>query len=115
MKGTSVTVPAAAKPKPAAKLAVTSIKITNKTSSGYRVTATFTAPAGVQKVLMPTWTARNGQDDLVWHAATVNGNTATFYVSASSHKNEKGTYYTHVYVYDTKGAYAFDGTTVEVK
>ncbi len=115
MKGTSVTVPAAAKPKPAAKLAVTSIKITDKTSSGYRVTATFTAPAGVQKVLMPTWTARNGQDDLVWHAATVKGNTATFYVSASSHKNEKGTYYTHVYVYDTKGAYAFDGTTVEVK
>ena len=116
--GTTVTVPAASSggnTTPSGKLQVTGIQITDKTSSGYRVTATFTAPAGVQKVLMPTWTARNGQDDLVWHAATVNGNTATFYVSTSSHKNEKGTYYTHVYVYDTKGAYAFDGTTVEVK
>ncbi len=35
---------------------------------------------------MPTWTNANGQDDLVWHQASVSGDTATFYVPSSAHK-----------------------------
>lgn len=90
------------------------VKITELTSKGYRVTATFSAPAGVKSVKMPTWTEKNGQDDLIWHEASISGNTATFYVPVSSHNNESGVYYTHIYVYDVNGAYALEGITVRV-
>lgn len=90
------------------------VKVTELTSKGYRVTATFSAPAGVKSVKMPTWTEKNGQDDLIWHEASVSGNTATFYVPVSSHNNESGVYYTHIYVYDVNGAYALEGITVRV-
>ena len=67
-----------------------------------------------EEVQMPTWTAKNDQDDIVWHIASISGNTATFYVPVSSHNNESGVYYTHVYVYDVNGAYALEGITVRV-
>ena len=52
---------------------------------------------------MPTWSDRNGQDDLVWHEATLSGNTATFYVRTTDHKSETGSYTTHIYADDTRG------------
>ncbi len=55
---------------------------------------------------MPTWTTANGQDDLVWHQATVSGDTATFYVPTSAHKGESGVYNTHIYLYDSTGKLA---------
>ena len=82
---------------------ISNIRITEVSSGGYRVTCTVTDASGVAKVKMPTWTMKDGQDDLVWHEATLNGNTATFYVKASDHKNEPGKYITHIYAYDTKG------------
>ena len=85
------------------ELAIHDVTISNASNDGYQVTAAFSAPAGVKEVLMPTWTKKNGQDDVVWHKATVSGNTATFYVSAADHNNEKGEYITHVYVYDNNG------------
>ena len=47
---------------------------------------------------MPTWTNANGQDDLVWHQASVSGDTATFYVPSSAHKGESGAYTTHIFL-----------------
>ena len=82
---------------------ISNIRITEVSSGGYRVTCTVTDASGVARVKMPTWTVKNGQDDLVWHEATLNGNTATFYVKASDHKNEPGKYITHIYADDTKG------------
>ena len=82
---------------------ISNIRITEVSSGGFRATCTVTDPSGVKKVTMPTWTEANGQDDLVWHEATLNGNTATFYVKASDHKNEPGKYIMHIYAYDTKG------------
>ncbi|MGI6106449.1 MAG: GBS Bsp-like repeat-containing protein, partial [Lachnospiraceae bacterium] len=67
----------------AAAPTVDSITISNVSSSGYDVTATFTAAAGVSSVQMPTWTENNGQDDLIWYNAAVSGNTATYHVSTS--------------------------------
>lgn len=90
------------------------VKVTELTSKGYRVTATFSAPAGVKSVKMPTWTEKNGQDDLIWHEASISGNTATFYVPVSSHNNEYGTYNTHVYVYDVLERETLKGVTVTV-
>lgn len=85
---------------------ISKVSVSNVTSNGYKVTAKFSAPAGVSQVYMPTWTDKNGQDDIVWHKASVSGNTATYTVSIKNHKNESGLYRTHVYVYDTQGRYA---------
>ena len=104
LKGENVTVPASSNA--STSLSVGDVSITELSSSGYRVTAKLNAPAGVSKVLMPTWTTANGQDDLVWHQATVNGDTATFYVPASAHKGESGAYTTHIYLYDRTGKLA---------
>ena len=82
---------------------ISNIRITEVSSGGYRVTCTVTDASGVAKVKMPTWTLKDGQDDLVWHEATLSGNTATFYVKVSDHKNEPGRYITHIYADDTKG------------
>ena len=83
-------------------------------AEGYKVTVRFSSPSGVREVLMPTWTQNKGQDDLVWHKASVSGSTAVFTVKTSAHKNETGSYVTHIYVYDTKGKQALKGLNVNV-
>ena len=82
---------------------ITDIRVTDISSSGYRVTCTVTDPSGVAGVTMPTWTLKNGQDDLVWHEAAISGSTATFYIKATDHNNEPGDYLTHIYATDGKG------------
>mgnify|MGYP000409343555 CR=1 FL=1 len=82
---------------------ISNVRISEVTPNGYRVTCTVTDPSGVKTVKMPTWSDRNGQDDLVWHEATLNGNTATFYVRTADHKSETGSYTTHIYADDTRG------------
>ena len=108
LKGVNVTVPSAAvtPPTPSSSLSIGDVSITELSASGYRVTAKINAPSGVSKVLMPTWTNAKGQDDLVWHQASVSGDTATFYVSSSAHKGESGAYTTHIYLYDKAGKLA---------
>lgn len=91
---------------------IVKITVSEVSSTGYRVTAQIEASRGISKVLMPTWTEANGQDDLVWHQASVSQNTATCYIRTSDHKNEYGTYITHVYVYDADGDFALKGTYV---
>ena len=60
--------------------------------------------AGNKKsVRVAVWSEKNGQDDLVWHQATVKGNQAKFTVKTNSHKKESGKYITDIYVYDKKG------------
>ena len=82
---------------------IMSAKVSNVSSDGYTVTVTFDAQEGVSSLQLPTWTEKNGQDDLVWHNASVSGNTATFHVKASDHKGETGSYITHIYLTDKKG------------
>ena len=116
LEGVNVTVPQGSSGQQTQEKApqITSIKATEVTDTGYRVTVSFTASAGVREVLMPTWTERNGQDDLIWHQADVNGDTAEFYVPVSSHRKESGTYITHVYVKDVNGRQALEGIQTEV-
>ena len=108
LKGVNVTVPSATVTPsvPSSSLSIGDVSVTELSASGYRVTAKINAPSGVSKVLMPTWTNANGQDDLVWHQASVSGDTATFYVSSSAHKGESGAYTTHIYLYDNAGKLA---------
>ena len=88
---------------------ITNAKITDVDSTGYTVTCTVTDTNGVNRVQFPTWTDKNGQDDLLsdWEvnpkaSGTRNGNsnTFTFRVKTSDHNNESGVYYTHIYAYD---------------
>lgn len=61
-------------------------------------------PSGVASVKFPTWTSKNGQDDLKWHEGTYLGNgTWRVVINKSEHKNESGEYITHIYGYDGAG------------
>ncbi|MBM6842356.1 GBS Bsp-like repeat-containing protein, partial [[Clostridium] spiroforme] len=56
----------------------------------------------------PTWTEKNGQDDITWERgeAVSQGNRTykvTYQVKKSAHNNETGTYNTHIYAYDANG------------
>lgn len=85
---------------------ISDMQISGVSSKGYRVTCTIKAESGlgVSKAQFPTWTSKNGQDDIIWKDGEIkNGSQATFYVSASEHNNEKGPYITHIYAYDAIG------------
>ena len=76
---------------------------------GYIIATTNTGPgqasenvtiyqANSQKVLFPTWTEYNGQDDIDWmraESSNVLVHTVTIY--KSSHNNETGNYNVHIY------------------
>ncbi len=83
---------------------ISSITISKVSSSGYRVSCSVSDNVGVTRVAFPTWTSKNGQDDITWKDGTiVNGNQASIYISVADHKNEQGSYITHIYAYDKAG------------
>lgn len=83
---------------------LTNAQITDLNDDGFTVTCQVSdADSGIASVLFPTWTDANGQDDLIWHQATISGNTASYRVSYSQHNNELGTYTVHAYAYDGAG------------
>lgn len=91
---------------------IRNIQVSNVTSKGYDVSCTVTDNVGVNRVVFPTWTDRNGQDDLTsewWsvdHFATRGtqyGDTWTFHVDIADHNHESGLYHTHIYAYDDAG------------
>ena len=82
---------------------ISNAKITNVSRSGYTVTCTVTDDNAVDRVLMPTWSENNGQDDLIWYTANRSGDTYTIEVKTSNHKNDSGKYHTDIYAYDSEG------------
>ena len=98
-------------PEPDTKAPVISnVKVSNITAEGYDISCTVTDNVGVNRVMFPTWTTANGQDDLLsdWSTnakarGTRNGNTWTFHVNIADHNNERGAYLTHIYAYDDAG------------
>ena len=76
------------------------VKVSNVTKDGYNVAATVSNVQDVSKALFPTWTEKNGQDDLTWSEGVIQGNTITYSVKTSDHNSEAGSYVTHVYLYD---------------
>lgn len=93
-----------------------------RTPDGYIASCKAIDNTGVSKVLFPTWTAKNGQDDLDenWAAdnssvkGIKNGNYYTFSVKMSEHNNEEGIYYTHIYAYDLYGNESSTDITINV-
>ena len=63
------------------------------------------SPKGVRTVQVPTWSAKDGQDDIRWYEAArqANGDYKVS-VKASDHKNSTGLYYVHLYYIQNDGS-----------
>ena len=75
------------------------------------------SPKGVRAVQVPTWSDKDGQDDLRWYEATrqANGDYKVS-VKASDHKNSTGKYHVHLYYIQNDGSRVGVGTaTTEVE
>lgn len=101
----------------------TRAEIVNKDKYGYDVYIYGVNDSGgsnINRVQFPTWTSKNGQDDLDtnWGNSTTSrgtnlGNgTWKFHVNTADHNTEYGEYITHIYVYDNAGNYSMIGVNV---
>lgn len=96
------------------KPVISNVQVSDISSSGYTVSCTVTDNHKVARVQFPTWTEKNGQDDIQadWTTAskasgTKNGDVYTYRVNISDHNNESGVYHTHIYAFDTSGNSSF--------
>ncbi|WP_313168076.1 GBS Bsp-like repeat-containing protein [Streptococcus parasuis] len=72
----------------------------------------ITAPRGLTKVYVPTWTEAGGQDDIVWHEAQLQTDgTYLAKITKSEHKNNTGKYISHVYYQGLDGTLTAIGAT----
>ncbi len=82
---------------------IRNIEVSDVSATGYTITCEVSDMSGVSQVAFPTWTEKNGQDDLLWKDGTITGSTVTFRVDAAEHNNEEGKYITHIYATDIYG------------
>ena len=70
------------------------------------------SPKGVRTVQVPTWSDKDGQDDIRWYEATRQSNgDYKVSVKASDHKNSTGKYHIHLYYIQNDGSRIGIGTT----
>ncbi len=85
--------------KPKASFAIENNNTQNGTFDA--VITNINAPLGVKEVLVPSWSLENGQDDLIWHKATKQGDGSyRVTIKASEHKGNKGNYRADAYIVD---------------
>jgi hypothetical protein len=97
-------------PKPSAKVTITKISETS-----YKVTVSDT-PVYITSIQLPTWTEKNGQDDIQWYSTTKNADdTFTRIFSIAEHNLEGGKYNIHVYGHNavTNSLTCLTGTSIE--
>lgn len=79
-------------PRPSAKA-----KIIKESPTTYKVTITD-VPVYIDSIQVPTWTEKNGQDDIQWYKATKTADGSYYVIfSEATHNLEAGTYNVHVY------------------
>ena len=89
---------------PTADLTITGLN--NTTGSYDLVISNLVAPRGFKEVLVPTWSEKNGQDDIIWYKAAKQANgDYKVTVRSSNHKGDSGLYNSHVYLVDNDGKY----------
>ena len=89
---------------PKADLAITGLN--NATGSYDLVISNLVAPRDFKEVLVPTWSEKNGQDDIIWYKAAKQANgDYKVTVRSSNHKGDSGLYNSHVYLVDNDGKY----------
>lgn len=115
IKEGTVNIPASDKEAPV----ISNVKVSNITTEGYDVSCTVTDNVGVNRVMFPTWTVLNDQDDIIkdWGSdpktrGTQSGNTWTFHVNIADHNNERGAYLTHIYAFDDAGNHSAVGSEI---
>ena len=70
------------------------------------------SPKGVRTVQVPTWSDKDGQDDIRWYEAARQSNgDYKVSVKASDHKNSTGKYHIHLYYIQNDGSRVGVGTT----
>ncbi len=87
---------------------ISDISITEVSASGYTINCIVKDDFYIDRVSFPTWTSKNGQDDLPAYFMTTqlgtrNGDMFSFRVNASAHNYETGEYNTHIYALDRGG------------
>ena len=89
---------------PKADLTVTGLN--NATGSYDVLISNLIAPRGFKEVLVPTWSEKNGQDDIIWYKAAKQANgDYKVTVRSSNHKGDSGLYNSHVYLVDNDGKF----------
>ena len=89
---------------PKADLTITGLN--NATGSYDLVISNLVAPRGFKEVLVPTWSEKNGQDDIIWYKASKQANgDYKVTVRSSNHKGDSGLYNSHVYLVDNDGKF----------
>ena len=94
--------------------AITDVAVTDVSSAGYLVTCNVSDNVGVTKVQFPTWTDADGQDDIIWHDATISNGIASCYIKTQDHQHQFGLYITHLYAWDADGNATCGGVGVDV-
>ena len=81
---------------------ISNVKTSNKTIKGYTITCNL--PTGTERVVFPTWSSINDQDDLIWYDGNIKNNNGNLQgeitIDVANHKNDGGLYITHIYAYD---------------
>lgn len=104
---------------------ISDVSITSLSRDGYTVRCKVKDNVGIDRVQFPTWTLKDGQDDLLpdWvNSIEARGNYNSkdgyyyFNVQTAQHNGETGIYKTHIYAYDKCGNYiCFNGEDVTAK
>ncbi|HFI0730669.1 TPA: GBS Bsp-like repeat-containing protein, partial [Streptococcus suis] len=90
-----------------------SVSNVNAQSGSFDVHVTnVSAPRGLSKVLVPTWTESNGQDDIIYHTADRQSDGSyKVTVPNSKHKYGTGKYNIHLYYRGTDGSMTYVAQT----
>lgn len=92
---------------------ISNITITDLTWKGYTISCDVSDNVNVDRVIFPTWTKEDGDDDLIpdWpntSRGTLANGRATYRVNVSEHGMQTGCdYITHIYAYDSAGNQVF--------
>ena len=81
-------------------------------ADGRYLNLTLTGGSGLSQVWFPTWSEKNGQDDLQWYEAKKQADGSWTYSVALSRHNTTGTYIIHAYGNNKKNLVAHTTVTV---
>ena len=77
-------------------------KIEGVDAEGYMVSVKVSDNVGIFLASCATWTATDGQNDIIWREMVVDNGVARIYVPFSDHGNEVDYYNNHIYVWDAE-------------
>ncbi|WKY46913.1 GBS Bsp-like repeat-containing protein [Eubacteriaceae bacterium ES3] len=94
---------------------ISNLVISNVDDSGFTVSCNVSDDeSGIERVLFPTWTENNDQDDLIWYVANVVDGIASKRISFAEHNDERGIYLVHAYTYNTQNLLSVLGTSIAI-